>query len=556
MRHFGVLTVLAALAALLFVLPARADSRDNPWRQEALRPAVMGVGPLLRVGLAASDFSVSILQAPSLDTPGVWQIRPAAEGNYRYNWWVANIDSLSSPLTHFHTREASAEDTFSYDFIVPGRYMIYVTATDADTGSSTWVYGPRFSVLGDDSHPTVDEKIEALLAECRQAGVTGDWETALWLHDWLVSHASFDTEYRYYSADGVLFRGVGTCDSYCWAYQRMLELAGISQQRITNATHAWNAICVDGVWAYVDVTWDDPGGQADELATHFYFCITTDVLEADHDSPYSPQVSADSLALNYLVRRCGDRLREAAQDLEAEARSRLDSGILSFEVDASAVLSFRGDPEQGGSSRYYGRNPHCYAPLAWLWDRDTWYAGGTALTGSVRYDRAGAVIRFAMAAPATPTPTPAPERPTAAPTGATQTDLEPTPEPATRTDLEPTEEPSPSPEPSEEPSPSPEPSEEPSPSPEPSEEPSPTPEPAEEPSPSPEPSEEPSPSPDPDDLDGSGALEMADALTLLRVLCAPARAADPLHIQRMDFNGNGILDLGDLFLLVRRILGF
>lgn len=112
---------------------------------------------------------------------------------------------------------------------------------------------------------------------------------ALEIHDRLIELVSYDDElaaiyasdqsYDYgYSAYGALVensRGQANkavCDGYSYAYQYLLQQAGIDAVRVGgyagNETdgllpHSWNLVCLDGEWYETDPTWDDRDPEID-----------------------------------------------------------------------------------------------------------------------------------------------------------------------------------------------------------------------------------------------------------------------------------------------------
>ena len=121
-----------------------------------------------------------------------------------------------------------------------------------------------------------------------------EYEKAMLLHDYLAQCVS------YYSggmdsltAYGALINGSANCTGYARAYQYLLQKAGIVAWTVmgsatnSNGTedHAWNVAYLDGAWYYIDVTWDDAGGNI----THNYFGLSLSQMSQDHTlySPYS-----------------------------------------------------------------------------------------------------------------------------------------------------------------------------------------------------------------------------------------------------------------------------
>ena len=101
------------------------------------------------------------------------------------------------------------------------------------------------------------------------------------LNDWLVGvteydHEAFDASfglsipdgYEYaWNASGTLVEGRGVCASYAYAFNALVNAAGVPTVVVTGdvlagGAHAWNKVQVDGAWRAVDPTWNDsPAGN-------------------------------------------------------------------------------------------------------------------------------------------------------------------------------------------------------------------------------------------------------------------------------------------------------
>lgn len=97
------------------------------------------------------------------------------------------------------------------------------------------------------------------------------------IHDYLIYHANYlnngdfsSAEAWAYGAEGVLLHGEGVCQSYAIAFYMMAKAAGLDCHYVSGLSsksangHAWNRVKVDGVWYYIDCTWDDPVGSGAE----------------------------------------------------------------------------------------------------------------------------------------------------------------------------------------------------------------------------------------------------------------------------------------------------
>ena len=116
---------------------------------------------------------------------------------------------------------------------------------------------------------TVDQKIKAV-------------------HDWMVNFANYDESYMDVSQtlEGFMYNRTAVCAGYAKTFEYFMTVLGIPCETIEGGDHAWNRVAVNGVWLYIDVTWDDPiytvnGVRRDKL-THTYFLITEAQMNKDH----------------------------------------------------------------------------------------------------------------------------------------------------------------------------------------------------------------------------------------------------------------------------------
>lgn len=101
-------------------------------------------------------------------------------------------------------------------------------------------------------------------------------EKMLYVHDKIVVQADYIDDGTPYShiASNILMKGQGVCQSYAGIFNNAMSMLGIDCIYVMSDSHAWNAVRIDGLWYYVDVTWDDPVGVSDRSYTsHQYFLV-------------------------------------------------------------------------------------------------------------------------------------------------------------------------------------------------------------------------------------------------------------------------------------------
>lgn len=126
-----------------------------------------------------------------------------------------------------------------------------------------------------------------------------DKEKIKTIHDYIINNTKYDEDFcieedpndcettSLYEADtayGVLFEKHGICSGYTDLMAIFLDKLNITNYRITNDSHTWNAVKIDNKWYHLDATWDDPISDKDRLS-HTYFLITTEEdskLEDNH----------------------------------------------------------------------------------------------------------------------------------------------------------------------------------------------------------------------------------------------------------------------------------
>lgn len=187
-------------------------------------------------------------------------------------------------------------------FCASGTYRMQFYVMDMTTHSYTRKIVTL--TINDASYPSVESLADGVVSQCRAAGNYSDYDTALWLHDWLVDNCSYDYSGLYCSAEGMLARGNGTCEAYHRAYEMLLKRAGISYGRMEGNGHVWTAVKMDGEWYQVDVTWDDNGyASKGSYENYLYFGIDDYIMNLVHSEHYVHSgYESNSLKNNYIYK--------------------------------------------------------------------------------------------------------------------------------------------------------------------------------------------------------------------------------------------------------------
>ena len=359
---------LATLCLLFAFGHTLAEKQINPYYTDAVVPDDVRNGIML-----ASDMALTITctTQPEVGQEGKWSIGvDGGTAPYTYRYYI--LDSDWNTAGYF---DWSASSECGYPFVASGEYMLLVYVRDSAGNIANKIL--EFEVSGS---TTVSAVVKQIVAECMAAGSNDDFEIALWLHDWLTSHACYDETYRFYSADGVLIRGTGVCDSYSKAYSLLLEEAGLSSKRVIGGNHSWNMVQMDGDWYHIDPTWDDPTGLAQAAVSgaenHFYFGLPDDIMLQDHT--YTVTEPCISYANNYYIR--SGKISLWTDAFVQEINARLKTNDTSFAVQLAERYAIE-------NTSYMLQTAHIVGSLsAYVLDNKVWQIEENSVLLTISYE--------------------------------------------------------------------------------------------------------------------------------------------------------------------------
>ena len=114
------------------------------------------------------------------------------------------------------------------------------------------------------------------------------------IHDFIINNTEYDklksdnvsdTTYKSNTAYGVLIQGYGICSGYADTLAIFLNKLGVNNYKISNQTHIWNLVYINGVWKHLDATWDDPISEYN-ANRDTYFLISYDELKELKDDTH------------------------------------------------------------------------------------------------------------------------------------------------------------------------------------------------------------------------------------------------------------------------------
>ena len=115
------------------------------------------------------------------------------------------------------------------------------------------------------------------------------------IHDYIIDSTKYDSlktdnihddTYKSNTAYGVLIQGYGICSGYTDTMSIFLNKLDIENYKISNDTHIWNLVHINGVWTHLDSTWDDPISKNNQHRDT-YFLISYDELLKLNDETHT-----------------------------------------------------------------------------------------------------------------------------------------------------------------------------------------------------------------------------------------------------------------------------
>lgn len=176
---------------------------------------------------------------------------------------------------------------------------------------------PDLSAETDHTDTIDNDPMSAIAAQIIDASMS-DYEKVKAIHDYLVIHVNYDNENlenntlpeEAFTAEGALLKNSAVCEGYAKAFSYLCKKAGLPAELVYGTArddtheeyHAWNQVCVDSVWYNIDVTWDDPFLNGENISDgsnmiYDYFLVPDSVLEKSHFPDHPEELHACTSSL-------------------------------------------------------------------------------------------------------------------------------------------------------------------------------------------------------------------------------------------------------------------
>lgn len=141
-----------------------------------------------------------------------------------------------------------------------------------------------------------------------------DYEKVIKIHDFIINKGEYDKRLlkheevppESYSSYGILFLGVGVCESYAKSMKYLLDGSGIKSQVVVGESmgenHAWNLVELDNEYYHIDSTWDDPiSDNGESILRYNFFNLNDEEMSVTHEWNKEEYPEANGKKYNYFL---------------------------------------------------------------------------------------------------------------------------------------------------------------------------------------------------------------------------------------------------------------
>lgn len=189
---------------------------------------------------------------------------------------IANNEETLSLINNF-VHPYNSFKTISFTYNNKGKFSLIIEHiyNDEEIASINYIIENKINEMITESM-TTEEKIKKV----------HDFIIDSTKYDSLKTDNIYDETYKSNTAYGVLIQGYGICSGYSDTMSIFLNALDIENYKISNETHIWNLVHINGVWTHLDTTWDDPISDQN-LNRDTYFLISYDELTTLADETHN-----------------------------------------------------------------------------------------------------------------------------------------------------------------------------------------------------------------------------------------------------------------------------
>ena len=289
------------------------------------------VNPLYRDAVSESD----LLEPQDEPFSARWSARSAVEGIDTYTEDETVIAGLIRDAMSNHTGtlvfmavtpEFNKDTWFSYvkqwvslameetDSPIEGDYIRWnyagfsgkMSYHTTDEGKCKGTYTLTFTYYTtSEQEAELADRVDDLLDSFEFSESSSDFTKIQTIYDYVCRHVTYDNEnlnddsYKLkFTAYAALINGTAVCQGYSSLIYRMAKQEGIDARIIASTTHGWNIVRMDGLYYYLDATWDSKTPDS----WRYFLCgeqCSTFSASSSHTRSDGSNTSQNAVTLDY-----------------------------------------------------------------------------------------------------------------------------------------------------------------------------------------------------------------------------------------------------------------
>lgn len=195
--------------------------------------------------------------------------------------------------TFYEVCNEAIDDVYEFDPDGPYRHFSFDTTRKTNNEVARLTIGYKYLNGADvnikrEQYKNLRSAIKIIVGETVTDDMS-DYDKVKALHDYLVLNNEYDMRlysgnmpHISYTAYGAILEHTSVCAGYAYAYEMLLQEAGVPVEYVRNSNHAWNIVQIDGEWYHVDTTWDDPTPDRKGCVRYDYFLRSDSFMARDY----------------------------------------------------------------------------------------------------------------------------------------------------------------------------------------------------------------------------------------------------------------------------------
>ena len=194
----------------------------------------------------------------------------------------------------------------------------------------------------------IEKKIDSIVALAQNENLKDDFERCRWIHNYLVKNVEYNDNALHnphlypdaFNVRGVFVKKKAVCEGVSKAFKVLCDRLNVDSIIVSGTLesgvferpmpHAWNMVCIDGLFSHVDVTSDINISIGSKYTRYDNFCQPDEFIRTDHFYEGFPDCNTYSYSYFAKYGRFFINSRKLQEYLDAELKK--NAKILYFQT--------------------------------------------------------------------------------------------------------------------------------------------------------------------------------------------------------------------------------